>query len=142
LTPAALSLRIKSNRPPLAGGFDLKIMVTTAGSVPAKKKADYLVTIASRADAQLIVLHVVDSQDEYEDGQQALDIFQRQKTTPKIRSILRIGRLTDTIAKTAQEEGVDLIILGLDERGDISSAISREILAKADIPVLLVPNLD
>lgn len=120
----------------------MKIMVTTAGSVPAKKKADYLVTIASRANAQLIVLHVVDSQDEYEDGQQALAIFQRQRTTPKIRSILRIGRLTDTIAKTAQEEGVDLIILGLDERGDISSAISREILAKTDVPVLLVPNLD
>ena len=77
-----------------------------------------------------------------EDGQQALAIFQRQRTTPKIRSILRIGRLTDTIAKTAQEEGVDLIILGLDERGDISSAISREILAKTEIPVLLVPNLD
>jgi nucleotide-binding universal stress UspA family protein len=120
----------------------LKIMVTTAGSVPAKKKADYLVAIAARAKAQLIVLHVVDSQDEYEDGQQALAIFQRQRTAPKIRPILRIGRLTDTIAKTAQEEEVDLIILGLDERGDISSAISREILSKADIPVLLVPNLE
>jgi nucleotide-binding universal stress UspA family protein len=128
--------------PDLVGGRLLKIMVTTAGSVPAKKKADYLVTVASRVNAQLIVLHVVDSQDEYEDGQQALAIFQRQTATPKIRPILRIGRLTDTIAKTAQEEEVDLIILGLDERGDISSAISREILAKTDIPVLLVPNLD
>jgi nucleotide-binding universal stress UspA family protein len=120
----------------------LKIMVTTAGSVPAKKKADYLVKVASRANAQLIVLHVVDSQDEYEDGQQALSIFQRREATPKIRPILRIGRLTDTIAKTAQEEEVDLIILGLDERGDISSAISREVLAKTDIPILMVPNLD
>ena len=120
----------------------MKIMVTTAGSVPAKKKADYLVTVASRVNAQLIVLHVVDSQDEYEDGQQALAIFQRQTATSKIRPILRIGRLTDPIAKTAQEEEADLIILGLDERGDISSAISREILAKTDIPVLLVPNLD
>jgi nucleotide-binding universal stress UspA family protein len=128
--------------PDLVGGRLLKIMVTTAGSVPAKKKADYLVTVASRVNAQLIVLHVVDSQDEYEDGQQALAIFQRQAATPKIRPILRIGRLTDTIAKTAQEEEADLIILGLDERGDISSAISREILAKTDIPVLLVPNLD
>ncbi len=120
----------------------MKIMVTTAGSVPAKRKADYLVDIAARANAELIVLHVVDSQDEYEDGQQALAIYQRRGTTPLIRPILRIGRLTDTIAKTAQEEGADIIILGLDERGNISSAISREVIAKTDIPVLLVPNLD
>jgi nucleotide-binding universal stress UspA family protein len=120
----------------------LKIMVTTAGSVPAKKKADYLVNIASRAGAELIVLHVIDSQDDYEDGQQALAIYQRHGTSPQIRPILRIGRLTDTIAKTAQEEHADVIILGLDERGDISSAISREVLAKTDIPVLLVPNIE
>ncbi len=120
----------------------MKILVTTAGSVPAKKKADYLVNVAERAGAQLIVLHVVDSQDEYEDGQQALAIYQRKGSMPKIRPILRIGRLTDTIAKTAKEEGVDLIILGLDERGDISSAISREVITKTEIPVLLVPNLD
>ncbi len=142
MTSPRRSRKIYEKTPDLAGGRLLKIMVTTAGSVPAKKKADYLVTVASRVNAQLIVLHVVDSQDEYEDGQQALAIFQRQAATPKIRPILRIGRLTDTIAKTAQEEEVDLIILGLDERGDISSAISREILAKTDIPVLLVPNLD
>ncbi len=120
----------------------MKILATTAGSVPAKKKADYLVQVAARAHAQLVVLHVVESQDEYEDGQQALAIFQRRGTVPNVRPILRLGRLTDTIAKTAAEENVDLIILGLDERGDISSAISREVMAKTDIPVLLVPNLD
>lgn len=120
----------------------MKILATTAGSLPAKKKADFLVNVAARAGAQLIVLHVVDSQDEYEDGQHALAIFQARGPAPDIRPILRIGRLTDTIAKTAQEEGADIIILGLDERGDISSAISREVLAKTDIPVLLVPNLD
>ena len=142
MTSPRRSRKIYEKTLDLVGGRLLKIMVTTAGSVPAKKKADSLVTVASRVNAQLIVLHVVDSQDEYEDGQQALAIFQRQAATPKIRPILRIGRLTDTIAKTAQEEEADLIILGLDERGDISSAISREILAKTDIPVLLVPNLD
>ncbi len=120
----------------------MKILVTTAGSVPAKKKADYLINIAARVNAQLVVLHVVDSQDEYEDGQQALAIYQRRGTAPHIRPILRIGRLTDTIAKTAAEEEADLIILGLDERGDVSSAISREVLTKTNIPVLLVPNLD
>jgi len=120
----------------------VKIMVTTAGSVPAKKKADYLVNVAERAGAQLIVLHVVESQDEYEDGQQALTIYQRRGTMPKIRPILRIGPLTDTIARTAKEEGADLIILGLDQSGDVSSAISRDVIAKTDVPVLLVPNLD
>jgi nucleotide-binding universal stress UspA family protein len=123
-------------------GATVKIMVTTAGSVPAKKKADYLVNVAERAGAQLIVLHVVESQDEYEDGQQALTIYQRRGTMPKIRPILRIGPLTDTIARTAKEEGADLIILGLDQSGDVSSAISRDVIAKTDVPVLLVPNLD
>lgn len=120
----------------------MKIMVTTAGSLPAKKKADYLVAIAERAQAQLVVLHVVESQEECEDGQQALSIYQRRGTMPKIRPILRIGPLTETIARTAEEEAIDLIILGLDERGDISSAISREVMSKTAIPVLLVPNLE
>lgn len=120
----------------------MKILATTAGSVPAKKKADYLINVATRANAQLIVLHVIENQEEYEDGQQALAIFQRRGPVPNVRPILRMGRLTDTIAKTAAEEGADLVILGLDERGDISSAISREVMAKTSIPVLLVPNLD
>jgi nucleotide-binding universal stress UspA family protein len=119
----------------------LKIMVTTAGSVPAQMKADYLINIAERVGAELIVLHVVSSQDEYEDGQNALKIYHRKGGISKIRPILRVGRLTDTIAKTAQDEKVDLILLGLDERGDINSAISRDVLAKTEIPVLLVPNI-
>ena len=119
----------------------LKLMVTTAGTVPARKKADYLVQVAERARADLIVLHVINSQDYYEDGQNALKIFHRKGGDIEIRPILRIGRLTDTIVKTAQDEKIDLILLGLDERGDIGSAISRDVMEKTDIPVLLVPNI-
>ncbi len=119
----------------------MKIMVTTAGTVPARKKADYLVDVAEHARADLIVLHVINSQDDYEDGQNALKIFHRKGGEIEVRPILRIGRLTDTIVKTATDEKIDLILLGLDERGDISSAISRDVMEKTDIPVLLVPNI-
>ena len=119
----------------------LKIMVTTAGTVPARKKADYLVKVAEHAHADLLVLHVINSQDDYEDGQNALKIFHRKGGEIEVRPILRIGRLTDTIVKTAKDEKIDLILLGLDERGDISSAISRDVMEKTDIPVLLVPNI-
>ena len=119
----------------------LKIMVTTAGTVPAKTKADYIITIAERAKADLIVLNVINKQDDYEDGQNALKIFHRKGSKFNVRPILRIGRLTETIVRTATDEEIDIILLGLDEQGNIGSAISRDVMQKTDIPVLLIPNI-
>ena len=41
----------------------MKILVATAGPVPAKKKAEYIVNIAKRLDAGIIALHIDEAYD-------------------------------------------------------------------------------
>jgi len=118
----------------------MKILATTAGSLPAKRKADYLFEICEKLAAELIVLHVIRETDNYADGERALDIF-RAKTGQKVRAIMRIGGLAETIAKVAEEYEVNLVILGIDPKSELANQISSEVYLNTGIPVLIVPTL-
>ena len=118
----------------------MKILATTAGSLPAKRKADYLFEVCEKLPAELIVLHVIRETDNYSDGERALDIF-RARSGQKVRAILRIGALAETIAKVAQEYKVNLVIMGIDPKSDLANQISTDVYETTGIPVLIVPTL-
>jgi nucleotide-binding universal stress UspA family protein len=124
-----------------SGGRRLKILAATSGSLPARKRADYIVDIAEKLDAELIVLHVVAGQKDYADGEKALDIFKWKKRSKPLKSILRIGELSSTIAKTANVEEVDLIVLGIEGGIDSLNNICRDVAHETEVPILLVPDL-
>lgn len=53
----------------------MKILVATAGYVPAKEKADYVINIAKRSQAEIFALHILAEDEEEVDGRQALNLF-------------------------------------------------------------------
>lgn len=118
----------------------MKILATTAGSLPAKRKAEYLFEICEKLSAELIVLHVIRETDNYSDGERALDIF-RARTNQQVRAIMRIGGLSETIAKVAEEYAVNLVILGIDPKSELANQISGDVYNGTGIPVLIVPTL-
>lgn len=119
----------------------MKILATTAGSMPAKKRADYIVDISEKLSADLTVLHVISDADDYADGEKALDIFKWKRKTKLVKSILRVGEVVDTIAETADAEDADIIILGIEGGLDDLNNISKDLHKKVSQPILLVPEI-
>jgi nucleotide-binding universal stress UspA family protein len=119
----------------------VKILATTAGSAPAKKRADYIVDLSEKLGADLIVLHVINNADNYTDGERALDIFKYKRKSKLVKSILRVGMVVDTIAETAEVEDVDLIILGFEGGLESHDNISKKLIGRVSQPILLVPDL-
>jgi len=119
----------------------VKILSATSGSAPAKKRADYIISLVERLGAELVVLHVINKQDDYSDGEKALDIFRFKDKGGFIKTIFRIGNIPDTIASTAEEEKVDFIIIGIEGGLDSLNNICKGISRITPIPILLIPDI-
>ncbi len=118
----------------------LKIMVPTSGPVPAQENAEYVLKIAKKLNAQVIVVHIRDK-GESREGDLALDIYDKisKQVGVKVRLVPAIGEISDTIIGMAKFEDVDLIIMGATSGRNIASWIIDRIINKTDIPVVIIP---
>jgi nucleotide-binding universal stress UspA family protein len=73
-----------------------------------------------------------------------LDFYRRElggAGGPGVRTVLREGRPAEEILKVAEEEGVDLILLGYNGKKGlnrlISGSVGREVKKRAKVPVLV-----
>lgn len=119
----------------------MKILAATSGSMPAKERADYIISLAEKLNAELVVLHVINKQDDYSNGEKALDIFRFKGRGERIKTIFRVGNITDTISNTAESENADLILVGIEGGLDSLNNICRGIARNTSIPIVLVPDI-
>ena len=124
----------------------LRILVPTAGPVPARDRADYIMKIAQRLHAEIDVLHIIDKSlvetEKMEEGQQALDIFQYagERFGVKVRSHLKEGELIPTLISFANDQQIDLIVMGASDDGQIVAEwVVSDLKEKTIIPVVIVP---
>lgn len=120
----------------------MKILVATAGPVPAKKRAEYIVNIAKRLGAGLIVLHILREEQANTEGEQALEIFVQagQEAHVNVARVLKKGDIVPTIIKSAEKEGADLIIMGASEGKVVAEWVSAGVMEKTKIPVVVIPH--
>jgi len=118
----------------------LKIMVPTSGPVPALENAEYILSIAKKVKAEVLVVHIRDK-GESREGDLALDIFDRFSKQLGVKVTLKpaIGEVSQTIIEIAKFEDVDLIIMGATEGRNVASWIIDTIIKKTDIPVVIIP---
>jgi len=119
----------------------LRLLATTSGSKPAKRKGEYIIRVAERLDAELLVLHVIEDESRWQDGDWALSLYDVKGAKIDVRTLLRIGNAVPVIAQVAEEEGVDLITLGLSPEDEAPAEVIKELSGLTDIPILLVPPL-
>ena len=119
----------------------MKILVATAGPAPAKKKAEYIVNIAKRLDASIIALHILQGEDQ-KLGQAALVMFSEtgRKMHVNVARVLEKGDIIPTIVKSAEKEGVNLIIMGASEGKIAAEWVSSGVMEKTKIPVVVIPH--
>ena len=120
----------------------MKIIVPSAGPVPDQRTADYIVNIAKRLNAKLVLLRVLAENETEAAGEKSLGLFneigRREKVPVKI--VLRRGDVASAIIDVALEKSVDLIILGVSHGEIVAEWMNAKAMEKTDIPVLLIPK--
>jgi len=118
----------------------MKILVPTAGPVPAAEKANYILEIAKKLKADIIVLHILDLA-ETSDGEKALKIFEDlgAEFNVKVKTILKEGNVVPSIVECAEDEKVNLIMMGGSEGRIVAEWIVTDVLEKSNVPVVIIP---
>jgi hypothetical protein len=124
------------------GGRRLRILATTAGSVPARNKGAYIIHVAEELGAELLVLHVIEDESRWQDGDWALSLYDVKGARINVRTLLRIGKAPQVIAQVAEEEEVDVITLGLSADNQAPLEVITELSRITQTPILLVPTLE
>ena len=120
----------------------MKIIVPTVGAVPDQRSVDYIINIAKRFKAQLIVLRVLSEKETKEAGEQSLSRFIENGDAEKVpvNGILRRGDIAQVIIEVADDNSADLIILGISHGEIVAEWMNAKAMEKTDIPVLLIPK--
>ena len=120
----------------------MKIIVPTAGSVPDQRTAGYVINIAKRLNAQLVVLYILTENERKTPGEQGLSLFieNGKKENVPVNGILRRGDIAQVIIEVAEEKSVDLIILGACHGEIVAEWMNAKAIEKTDIPVLIIPK--
>ena len=145
-----------------------KILLPTDGSKYAEKAAKHAIWIAGDSNAELIALNVVDtsslvglpaedltirvSEILKEEGHKSLDSISKLieeleqkeefKTGVKLIKESKEGPPADVILKTAEDENIDLIVMGTSGKHGLDrfllGSVTEKVVRSAKIPVLAV----
>ena len=120
----------------------MKIIVPSAGPTVDKKTVGYVINIAKRLNAQLVVVRVLTEKEKEADGERSLSLFVEfgKRENVPVNIILRHGDIASAIIEIAQEKSVDLILLGVSHGEIVAEWMNAGAMEKTNIPVLLIPK--
>ena len=120
----------------------MKIIVPSAGPAVEQRTVGYVINIAKRLNAQLVVVRVLTEKEKEAEGEKSLSLFVElglRENVP-VNIILRQGDIASAIIEIAQEKSVDLIILGVSHGEIVAEWMNAGAMERTDIPVLLIPK--
>lgn len=120
----------------------MKIIIPTAGDVPDQNITRYIINIAKRLNAQLVVLRFITENETEAAGEQSLRPFIENGKEEKVpvKGILRQGDIALTIIEVTKEESIDLIILGVSHGQIVAEWMNAKAMEKTNVPVLIIPK--
>jgi nucleotide-binding universal stress UspA family protein len=124
-----------------------KVLVPTSGYMAAKERGDYIIEVARKLNADVIVVHVRDpnyliATVRESEGWAALKIFEEKgkEAGVTVESFYKSGDLVETLKTFAVEKDVDLILVGASANRLIAEWVTFELMCNCDIPILVVPQ--
>ena len=120
----------------------MKIIVPNVSPVPDQNTVGYVINIAKRLNAQLVVLYILTENEREVAGERSLSLFIENSIKEKVPvdGILRRGDIVQVIIEIAEEKSVDLIILGASHGVIVAEWMNAKAIKKTDIPVLIIPK--
>ena len=119
----------------------MKMLVPTSGIASASETVEYVMQVAQAIHAELVVLHVIKPGHSREAGELALETFQIAAANAgiKVDSHLREGAVINQIIDFAEENEIDLIVMGASNGAIVDQWISSDVCGNTRIPVLVIP---
>ncbi|UCH90117.1 MAG: universal stress protein [Thermoplasmata archaeon] len=124
----------------------LKILVPTAGPVPARERAKDITRIANSLNAELIIMHIItpehmNDEKRRSEGEEALDIFSNSAENLGIKTskVLHEGELVPSIIEYSETNNIDLIVMGASEDQIVAEWIISDLKEHSKVPVVVVP---
>ena len=119
----------------------MKMLVPTSGAASASETAEYVMQVAQAMNAELLVLHVIKPGHASEAGELPLETFQvaAEEAGVKVDCHLREGAVINQIIDFAEENEVDLIVMGASNGVIVDQWISSDVCGHTNIPVLVIP---
>ena len=120
----------------------MRILIPTAGEEAAGEIAEYVMEVAKRMAADVTVLHILRDGETVEDGIQSCLVFSNaaSEVGVKVSSRTDSGDVVETILRIANEDRVDLILMGASGAGLVENWLSADVMGKGNIHVLVVPH--
>jgi nucleotide-binding universal stress UspA family protein len=118
----------------------MKILVSVAGPKPAKDNVWYVMNLAKKLRADVMALHISQKEDTSR-GEETLKIFADAGKDANIKVIKRLkkGDIISNILETAEQESVNLIIMGATPVKVVAEWVSTGVIEKAHVPVIIIP---
>jgi nucleotide-binding universal stress UspA family protein len=145
--------------PGVSGYCDFKLILYVTDLLPSSVQTlACALSLAQNYGAELVMLHVNDGDGAVSPAEarpRASEFLRRYEAEDqtsllgKAKIIVDFGSRTELILEHAEQEGVDLIVMGLHHLGGINARIAShlpgstpyEVISRAHCPVLLVPTL-
>lgn len=126
-------------------GKKTKILVPTDFTRIADNAISHAMNLASHANGEVYILHVVANQGEVDDTRRKLDLevarAQRINSTVRVSSIVRVGSIFDDIGDAAAELAADLIVMGTHGmRGMqfLTGSRALRVITSSNVPFIVV----
>jgi nucleotide-binding universal stress UspA family protein len=124
-----------------------KVLVPTSGYIAAKERGEYILEVAKKLDAEVLVVHVRDpnylvATSKESEGWAALKFFEEKgaEVGVQVESFFESGDLVEILKKFAVDKEVDLILVGASANRLIAEWVTFELMCDCDIPILVVPQ--
>jgi nucleotide-binding universal stress UspA family protein len=137
-----------------------RILVPTDGSESAEAAMEHAIGLAETFDAEIHLLHVVDTRHYDTSIESAVEPLERRgeryldrllemaegTAVPAITADVEVGRPARAILAYAEENQVDLVVMGT--RGEsglarrLLGSVTEYVVTHADVPVHVVPTAD
>lgn len=118
-----------------------RILVPTAGPVPARMNADYIMNLAQHLQAEIYAIHIRDIEEVREDGVEALRIFEGagKRWNVPVTVELMVGHIVDNITDVVEKQNIDLIVMGGSQDRLVADWLVTQVLQKTRVPVVIIP---
>lgn len=120
----------------------MKILVPIGHSGPNHSTVGYVINMAERFNAQLVVLRVLTGEDTDAAGEESMRLFVKGGKEKKVlvNALSRRGEIASVIIEVAEKESVDLIIFGVSHGEIVAAWLNARGMKKTDIPVVMIPK--
>ena len=143
-----------------------KILLATDNSKQAEKAGKYVISMTKMSGADIIVLYVIDTYDFdipqkdlkeqlekqlREEGKEAIEKFEKQLEEEQcagscknvnLINVIKVGKPADVIIETAEEEGVNQIIIGKSGKNALEKFLlgstAEKVVRGSKIPVNVI----